>query len=302
MPVTSEQRAALDALDSRVRTILPDKYEDSYEDVQPVSMGSAGLKFGQDGKVAWDEMWDTFCDLAMAGGPPHKGMLLQPASPAEIDAQPDRYQEVVEEICRGIDMAANLTAVESPVPGWIRVSCVNQGTADWLLRAITMENVAVRREGLELDLPAGPSFRIEKEIKNVITVVAKTSHYWFGHIFQEKRKAIRDLFAAMEAESPLLQPVPQTPAPFREKISATIRSLTGLNSFRHDYAGWLGIESPDIASAVWTMRALIASNILSRREATFFFVPLDPVHDPDGEKTSAAIARLHALAAVRSQL
>jgi len=43
-----------------------------------------------------------------------------------------------------------------------------------MLRAITMENVAVRLEGRALDLPAAPVFRIDKEIKNVVTVVAKT--------------------------------------------------------------------------------------------------------------------------------
>ena len=55
-------------------------------------------------------MWDTFCDLAMAGGPPHKGRLLEPASPAAIDAQPDRYAAVVEEIARGIRMVSGLDA------------------------------------------------------------------------------------------------------------------------------------------------------------------------------------------------
>jgi hypothetical protein len=30
--------------------------------------------------------------------------------------------------------------------------------------------------------PAGPNFRLEKEIKNVITVVAKTTHHWKAHI------------------------------------------------------------------------------------------------------------------------
>jgi len=33
-----------------------------------------------------------------------------------------------------------------------------------------------------LYLPAGPQFRIEREIKNVITVLAKTHHYWQEHI------------------------------------------------------------------------------------------------------------------------
>src|SRR4030095_1221803 len=92
----------LEMLEHRLRTILPKEYQDSYEQVQPVSMGSAGLKCDGDGRVAWDEIWGSFCDLAMAGGPPHKGSLLEPGSPAEIAAQPERHAEVVAEIRRRI--------------------------------------------------------------------------------------------------------------------------------------------------------------------------------------------------------
>jgi sirohydrochlorin cobaltochelatase len=52
----------------------------------------------------------------------------------------------------------------------------------WLLRAIVVENVSVRREGTVLFLPAGPAFRLNQEIKNVITVAAKTYHYWAEHL------------------------------------------------------------------------------------------------------------------------
>lgn len=266
-------------------------------------MGSASLKYGQDGKVACDEMWSSFCDLAMAGGPPHKGTLLESASEADIDAQPNRYREVVQEICRGINMVTDLFAEPSPVPGWIRANCVNGVTADWLLRAITMENVSVRCEGLELDLPAGPSYRLEKEIKNVITVMAKTSHYWFGHTFQAQRSNIRNLLAKMEEESPLLQPASLSHTfeshPYeavREKMSGMIYQLTGLRTSNHHYFGWLGIVCPDVHSAIWMMRAMVASNILSRREGTVFFVPLDRVRDANGEKAVRTVVHLNGLA------
>ena len=78
-----------DTLDARLRTLLPPLYQDTYEDMQPVSMGSAGLKYGPDGRVAWDEIWQTFCDLALAGGPPHRGTLLEAATPAEMALRPD---------------------------------------------------------------------------------------------------------------------------------------------------------------------------------------------------------------------
>src|SRR5688572_32734670 len=110
-------------------------------------MGSAGLKYGNDGRGAWNAMWASFCDLAMAGGPPHKGMLLEPAPRAEIDANPDRYADVVEEICRGIGMVTYLDAQPSPTAGWIRVDCLGDATASWLLRAVVMENVSACSEG-----------------------------------------------------------------------------------------------------------------------------------------------------------
>ena len=70
---------AIETLDLRLKTLLPEEYRDAYEDVQPISMGSAALKFDVHGRVAWDQIWGSFCDLAMAGGPPHKGTLLEPA-------------------------------------------------------------------------------------------------------------------------------------------------------------------------------------------------------------------------------
>ena len=78
--------------------------------------------------------------------------------------------------------------------------------AGWLLRAIVMENVSARTEGLTLALPAGPDYRLEKEIKNVVTVIAKTCHYWIGHMWLPQRRKIAALLAAMTAESPLVAP------------------------------------------------------------------------------------------------
>ena len=180
--MAAEEAQALEALDVRIRTLLPEIYQDTFEALQPAPMRSAGLKYAPDGRVAWDEMWGSFCDLAMAGGPPHKGALLGPGDEAAIDADFDRYDEVADEICRGIRLVTGLRSYVSPNPGWVRVSCPGDAMAGWLLRAIVMENVAARRQGAMLDLPAAPQFRLEKETKNVITVIAKTCHYWMGHI------------------------------------------------------------------------------------------------------------------------
>ena len=153
--MSQDDQHALQELQRRFSTLLPEGYQDRYEDLQPTPMGSAGVRYGEDGQVAWDQMWGSFCDLAMAGGPPHKGKLLEPARPEEIDADRAGYATVVAEICRGIGMVTDLTPIESPRPGWIGMECGTAGMAAWLLRAITIENVAVRADGAFLELPAG---------------------------------------------------------------------------------------------------------------------------------------------------
>jgi sirohydrochlorin cobaltochelatase len=304
-----EDRGKFKALEDRLRTILPEEYQDSYEDVQPVSMGSAALKYGSDGKVAWNDIWVTFCDLAMAGGPPHKGTLLEPGSQAEIEAAPDRYRQVVEEICRGVAMVTGLAAYPSQIPGWVSVEFANLGTAEWLLRAITMENVSVRRENMVLHLPAGPAYRVEKEVKNVITAIAKISHYWLGHMQPSRRRAIARLFAEMESLSPLIQPAlsghgfqAETHQRLCGKMSEAILQRTGLRSSNHQCAGWLGVECPNVHAAIWMMRAFVACNVLSRREGTAVFVPVNPSRDPGGEIVARLVSQIHHFAAAQGVL
>jgi hypothetical protein len=285
-------------LDARLKTLLPAEYHDSYEDMQPVAMGSAGIKYRADGQVAWDAMWGSFCDLAMAGGPPHKGTLLEPGAEAAINADFARYDEVVEEICRGIRMVSGLRAYASPTPGWVSVTCHSDAMAGWLVRAIAMENVAARASGAVLELPAAPGFRVEKEIRNVITSIAKTSHYWLGHMPPEQQRAIGDLFRTMAVESPLVQPdwsegIEDSSGELALGLGARIRQDTGLGCSDRPHAGWLGVDCSSVRLAVWMMRALVASNVLSRREGQVLFVPVNPSLDPRGALVAAAVARVH---------
>ncbi len=305
-----DDRRALEELDFRIKAMLPEEYQESYAEVQPVSMGSAGLKYDLDGRVAWNEIWGSFCDLAMAGGPPHKGMLLEPASPAAMAAQAGRYTEVTAEICRGIEMVTQLPAEVAPVPGWVRVECLSPTMAGWLARAIVMENVAARCEGHWLYLPAGPGYRLEKEIKNVVTVIAKTCHYWLGHMPRTQQRAIATLFARIAAEeTPLVEPASspeEAVSPGYQAVLAgmtdTIARHTGLRASAHRYAGWLGLELPAVRAAIWVMRAMVVSNVLSRREGTVLFVPVDPVRDPTGDVVASTLVRVHALATAAAVL
>jgi hypothetical protein len=172
---------ALQCAPSQLRELLPARYQ-AGQSVSAAPMGSAPMRYNQQGEVAWDQMWTDFCDLALAGGPPHRGTLLEPVRAEEVWESPEQYRRVVAEIERGLRLVSNLPLVTSEQVGWVGVECQDEQMALWLLRAIIVENVSVRREEKLLFLPAGPNFQLEKEIKNVITVVAKTYHYWSEHI------------------------------------------------------------------------------------------------------------------------
>jgi hypothetical protein len=253
-------------------------------------------------------MWASFCDLAMAGGPPHKGTLLTPAPPAAIEADRERYGQVVNEIGRGIRMVTGLDTEPSARLGWIRVLCVTETMADWLLRAIVMENVAAWREDQYLGLPAGPAFRIEKEIKNVVTVVAKTCHYWGDHTSRAQHRAIGRLFTTMAASAPLATAAMPSDAAGEDACRAVatgmanrVQSSLGLRC-EGDRVGWLGVECPSVRAAVWLMRALVVSNVLARREGTALCIPIDPSQDPGGDRVMGALLHVHGLAKVRGVL
>ena len=173
-PGVSRQRHATD--------ILPPRYQDASVAVSAAPMGAVDLQYDASGEVAWDEMWGGFCELALAGGAPHRGTLLEPVDEAEIAANPEGYEWVLGEIGKGITRVTGLPFVRSAAPGWIGMRCASEEMALWILRAIVVENVTVRREDTVLWFPAGPDFRLDKEIKNIVTVVAKTTHYWQEHV------------------------------------------------------------------------------------------------------------------------
>lgn len=171
-----------------VESILPPRYQGGRA-VSAAPMSAAPLVFDEQGRPAWDKIWGSddpdspFCELALAGGPPHRGSLLEPALPAAVAAAPEAYARVVAELARAIGMVTGLRATPDAAPGWVGVECDSEDMAVWLLRAIVVENVCVRREGRVLLLPAGPDFRLEAELKNVVTALAKTHHYWKEHLF-----------------------------------------------------------------------------------------------------------------------
>jgi len=308
MSITLENVLALEALETKLRAILPEQYRDSYEDVVPVSMGSAGLKYDADGRVAWDQIWGSFCDLAMAGGPPHRGTLLQPATAEAVSANPEAQLRVTEEIRRGISLVTRLPVQPAAQGSWIGVQCRSVGMAGWLVRAIVMENIQARHDAETLFLPAGPDFRLAKEIKNVITAMAKACHYWTDHMSKEQHESIDVMFMGGSIGSELLEPASpadvETDADGYQRVvdeaTREITARTGRVCFANRYVGWIGIDCPSARTAIWLMRAMTVESILARREDTVLFLPAHPRLASDGRlnrliETFDRVYRLHSV-------
>jgi hypothetical protein len=282
--VTPEDLAELQALDAKINALLPEQYQGCYEAVSPVSMGSAGLKFGPDGRVAWDEIWTTFCDLALAGGPPHRGALLEPVTAEEALGEPETYHRVAEEIGRGIYLTTWLPVLPRLAPGWVGVRCQGEAMAGWLVRAVVAENVSARHAQDTLHVPAGPHFRLEKEIKNVVTALAKTCHHWTEHMSAGQRAAVAGAVTGLPPEAALLEPATAAEAraaPDRyravlETIAGGLAQTAGLPTVPSGAPGWVGARCADEAMAVWLMRAVIAENVLARREKDVLYLPAAP--------------------------
>lgn len=302
---SAQDEADLLALEARINAMLPAQYQGCYESVSPVSMGSAALKFGPDGRVAWDDIWTSFCDLALAGGPPHRGTLLQPASAAEVAAAPEQYQRVVEEIGRGLWLVIGLRVLPRLAPGWVGLVCRDDGMAAWLLRAVTAENVAARQQGPILLLPASPHYRLEKEIKNVVTAAAKTCHHWTSHMSASEQSAAVEVFTHQSPATALLEPAAPAllgahPADDRhavELILQAIRQTTDWPAAASSSAGWIDLTCPDVVTAVWLLRAMIVDNVLARREESSLCLPISQhcLHDPGASRVVTTLARAHRL-------
>lgn len=79
------------------------------------------------------------------------------------------------------------TSTVPATPGWLAVQCHSPALASWLCAAILEETVPARSDGARLFVPVGDHYTLTGEIKNVITVVAKTAHYWTEHLSPEVR-------------------------------------------------------------------------------------------------------------------
>lgn len=264
-------------LNTRIRGLLPLAYHSCLETISPTSMGSAEMKYDAQGKVAWDEIWTTFCDLAMAGGPPHRGKFLAPSNPSVASKDLEKSKAVASEIQRGIKLTTGMNASFDDPLNWVFLECESENMAAWMHRAIVAENVFADHQSHLVRLPSSPSFRIEKEIKNVIVCVAKTWHYWDGHMSEnEKTKA-----GKIMNDAPLITPslafngdtTSEIIAHAVNETEGTISGALKLKAKASIEPGWVGFECPDEKSAAWFVRAIIACNILARREEAILLLP-----------------------------
>ncbi len=147
-------------------------------------MASAPMKYAEDGSVDWGNMWDSFCVLASAGGPSHRAAMLEPETTADVDSE--GYKTTAKEIIRGIFLVSGLRATPHE-PGWIAVECPMEGMADWVAEQAIQENVRFRSAGNHFFVPCGENWGYKAEIKNVITVTAKTTHYFADHVSNDMK-------------------------------------------------------------------------------------------------------------------
>ena len=142
-------------------------------------MSSAPMRYTDDGAVDWGNMWDSFCVLASAGGPAHRETLLVPEAGADPSSK--AYQFVQNEIIRGIYLVSGLQA-RPAAAGWIAVECPMESMAAWVAEQGVQENVQIQQHDSDFWVPCGQHWTVKGEVKNVITVVAKTTHYFADHI------------------------------------------------------------------------------------------------------------------------
>lgn len=164
--------------------------------LKTATMSAAPFVWREDGRPDWAEMWTGFCELALYGGPPHRGeaqTLRAPdagrAQTATVSEQPWDGFDPMTEIRRGIWETAGLFAEPAEDPGWMVITCGSRKMAAWLAASIIIENVDARCEEERLYVPACRDFHLKNEVKSVITVVAKTHHYWQAHIAQQELMA-----------------------------------------------------------------------------------------------------------------
>jgi sirohydrochlorin cobaltochelatase len=166
------------------------------------------------------------------------------------------------------------------------VQCESQEAAAWLQFAVTAENVSARRRETVLQLPAGPGFRVEKEIKNVVVALAKAYHYWDGHLTNAQQSLAGE--SVWEPATPT--EASANPAEYEAAVVEVENALreAGRPALPRRSVGWIGVETAGEEDAVWLLRAVLAEQVLARREGKVLYLPVGST--PGGDQ-SARVGR-----------
>jgi hypothetical protein len=108
--------------------------------------------------------------------------ILEPGSAKAIRRQPEAQIRVLDQLAAGLLDATGWPVTRDVEPGWIGLICPDEPSALWLTRAITAEQIAVKRQGEIVCLPAGPDFQLNAQIESVVTTVAKTHRDLIAHL------------------------------------------------------------------------------------------------------------------------
>lgn len=147
-----------------------------YQD-KKAPMAAAPMKYDENGKPIWDQMWDDFCGLAAEGGPSHKetkDRILFDKEQTEV-----KDQNKLNELVRGLKLLKAKTVETGR--NLVKIDLGYKYKADWYAKVINLENVSAKVEESKLILPYSDKFDIEKEIKSLLTVWGKANHYWNNH-------------------------------------------------------------------------------------------------------------------------
>ena len=129
-----------------------------------------------------------------------------------------------------------------------------------------------RRRQSVLQLPAGPAFRVEKEIKNVVVALARACHYWDGHLTGAEQSLAGE--GVREAATPA--EAAERPSEYDAAVAELENGLreVGLPTSPRRYVGWVGVETAGEEVAVWLLRAVLVERVLARREGKVLYFPV----------------------------
>jgi sirohydrochlorin cobaltochelatase len=148
--------------------------------IKNTPMASAPFVYDKEGNIAWDKMWDSFCYLAKEGGPPHRESPLKHIPAQDIKFDSVEYQKAINEVSRAYALLTPYSSRDCK-NGWIEVKLHSMHMATWFAEIINLENVECRQKEKYIYLPISHTYTLEKEVKNLVTVLAKAHHYWSQH-------------------------------------------------------------------------------------------------------------------------